>query len=72
MDILTSDQIIATVNAMRMDETHKAILIKQALSGNPGARFVVYNAWKRGTEVPPYATRKALRDATLSVGRDAS
>lgn len=39
---LTDDEIRQTVARMRMPDNARAALLKQALSGDPGARFVVY------------------------------
>lgn len=46
---LTDAQIIATVDAMRMDDFHKATLKQQALGGDQSARFVVFGAYRRQT-----------------------
>lgn len=44
---LTSEQATATVVAMRMSQTLKDALLVQWRLGDPGARFVIYNAWRR-------------------------
>lgn len=44
---LTDQQIRDTVAAMNTADVHKAALLKQALAGDPGARFSVYGAYRR-------------------------
>jgi len=44
---LTDEQIRATVAAMRAPETVKRALLKQALSGDPRARFSLHAIRRR-------------------------
>ncbi len=45
---LSDAQVRQTVAAMRMTETLKAALLRQALAGDAPARFVVYAKWRAG------------------------
>lgn len=46
---LTAEQIRETVATLRMDDTARAVLLARALAGDPGARLVVYAAWRKAT-----------------------
>jgi len=44
---LTDDQIRNTLAAMRFTAEERAKVERLALAGEPGARLVVYAAWRR-------------------------
>lgn len=44
---LTDQQIRETVAAMNTTDALKAALLKQALAGDPSARFAVYGLYRR-------------------------
>jgi hypothetical protein len=52
---LTDEQIRETVAALRMAEPLKAALVERAQAGDPGARFVVYAAWRKSKASRPSA-----------------
>ncbi len=69
MPYLTETIIRETVEAMCAPEAEKQVLLQLALQGNPAARAAVLWLRHQQAEVPPYAVRKSLREATLAVGR---
>jgi len=48
---MTDAQIRETVARMRMRDAERQILLRRALAGEPGARFVIF-AQRRRQEVP--------------------
>ena len=54
---LTDEQVRETLAALRMAEPLKAALVERAQAGDPGARFVVYAAWRRAKASRPSACR---------------
>ena len=47
---LTDEQIKATLAAMKFTPEERAKVERLALAGEPGARFVVYAAWRKTQE----------------------